>query len=60
MQRRPQDATGFSLKAEGWSLDDWPEAVRAVRFLREYYEAYRALRDGTTPAVSEGLSGTVC
>ena len=42
-----RDVRGFNLKAQGWCNVEWPEAQRAVQFLREY-EAYRAVRDGAT------------
>ena len=50
-----RDVRGFNLKAQGWCNVEWPEAQRAVQFLREY-EAYRALLDAST-AASAGTSG---
>jgi hypothetical protein len=47
-----RDVKGFNLKNQGYKNEEWPEVLRAVQFLREY-EAYRAVRDGATPAVTE-------
>ena len=50
-----RDVRGINLKAQGWGNVEWPEAQRAVQFLREY-EAYRAVLDASTAAPA-GTSG---
>ena len=49
------DVPGFTLKAQGYKNEQWPEVLRVLQFVG-LYEAYRALLDASTPA-SAGTSG---
>ncbi len=49
------DVPGFTLKAEGYKNEQWPEVLRVLQFVG-LYEAFRALLDASTAALA-GTSG---